>query len=78
MKLPDGAIRTDCQSSCPTNAIAFGDVNDKDSVVTRLLKDPRNYAVLAEINTRPAVTYLTKVRNRKAPPAPADGHGGGH
>ncbi|MCC6466397.1 MAG: 4Fe-4S dicluster domain-containing protein [Planctomycetes bacterium] len=78
VKLPDGAIRTACQSSCPTNAIAFGDVNDKDSVVTRLLKDPRNYAVLAEINTRPAVTYLTKVRNRKAPPAPADGHGGGH
>ncbi|MBX3460944.1 MAG: 4Fe-4S dicluster domain-containing protein [Planctomycetes bacterium] len=67
-KVEDGSIRTACQQTCPTNAIVFGDQNDKDSVVAKLGRDGRNYAVLAEINTRPAVTYLTKVRNRKAKP----------
>ncbi len=67
-KLRDGSIRTACQSSCPTNAIVFGDQNDPKSRVFELGKDARNYQVLAEINTRPAVTYLTKVRNRPSKP----------
>ncbi|MBK8207910.1 MAG: 4Fe-4S dicluster domain-containing protein [Planctomycetes bacterium] len=67
-KPKDGQILTACQQTCPTQAIVFGDQNDKDSVVAKLGRDPRNYAVIAEINTRPAVTYLTKVRNRPAKP----------
>lgn len=74
----DGSIQPACAQSCPTNAIIFGDRNDKESKVARLEQDPRNYAVLAEINTRPTVTYLTKVRNR--PPKESElvlerGHG---
>ncbi|MBX3474929.1 MAG: 4Fe-4S dicluster domain-containing protein [Planctomycetes bacterium] len=67
-KLKDGAVTTACQSSCPTQAIVVGDGNDGDSRVAKLRQNPRNYQVLAEINTRPAVTYLAKVRNRAPRP----------
>jgi MoCo/4Fe-4S cofactor protein with predicted Tat translocation signal len=59
----DGEIKTACQQTCPTGAIKFGNINDPDSVVTRLKKDDRNYALLAELNVRPRNTYLAKLRN---------------
>lgn len=59
----DGEILTACQQSCPTEAITFGDMNDPASRVAQLRKSPRGFSVLAELNTRPNVTYLTKVRN---------------
>lgn len=63
-KLIDGEIKTACQQACPTNAIIFGDLNDEESAVTKLRKeDERNYYVLEEIGTKPALSYLTKVRN---------------
>lgn len=62
----DGEILPACAQSCPSGAIIFGDVNDPESNVAKAAKDPRNYSVLADLGTRPAVTYLTKVRNKKA------------
>ncbi|MGH9842785.1 MAG: TAT-variant-translocated molybdopterin oxidoreductase [Blastocatellia bacterium] len=59
----DGEIQTACQSSCPTDAISFGNINDKESRVARLKAEPRNYAVLGELNTVPRTTYLAAVRN---------------
>jgi MoCo/4Fe-4S cofactor protein with predicted Tat translocation signal len=61
--LRDGEVQTACQQTCPTDAIIFGDVNDPNSLVHRLRQDPRGYLVLGELNTRPAITYYTKVRN---------------
>jgi molybdopterin-containing oxidoreductase family iron-sulfur binding subunit len=62
--LKDGAIKTACQQSCPTNAIYFGDLNDENSAVAKLRKeDERNYFILEEIGIKPTVSYLTKVRN---------------
>ncbi len=61
--LKDGDIKTACQQACPTLAITFGDLNDPNSAVTQVRKAENRYPVLEELNTRPAVNYLTKVRN---------------
>lgn len=62
-ELRDGDIKLACEQSCPAGAIVFGDANDPNSRVSRLIKDPRHYRMLEEMNFRPSVGYLTLVRN---------------
>jgi Fe-S-cluster-containing dehydrogenase component len=62
-QLRDADVKTACQTSCPTGAITFGDMNAKDTL-TGKLENPLNYIVLEEINVRPAVQYTIKVNNR--------------
>jgi molybdopterin-containing oxidoreductase family iron-sulfur binding subunit len=59
----DGEIQTACQASCPTEAIIFGDINNRDSRVARMKGDKLNYGLLAELNTRPRTTYLGALQN---------------
>jgi molybdopterin-containing oxidoreductase family iron-sulfur binding subunit len=62
-KIRDGEILTACQAACPSDAIIFGDLNDPDSVVSRWKREPANYGLLAELNTRPRLTHLAALRN---------------
>jgi Fe-S-cluster-containing dehydrogenase component/anaerobic selenocysteine-containing dehydrogenase len=62
-QLRDGEVVPACASACPSNALVFGDLNNKESRVAELIKDPRNYHLLEELHTLPSVGYLTKVRN---------------
>ena len=43
---------TACQSACPTNAIVFGDINDPNSRVAQLKRNPLNYPLLAELSRK--------------------------
>lgn len=61
--LKDGDVQSACQQGCPANAIVFGDMNDPESEVAKLIKSDRTYFVLEEINVQPGVGYMTKVRN---------------
>jgi MoCo/4Fe-4S cofactor protein with predicted Tat translocation signal len=59
----DGDVETACQQACPTEAITFGNINDPKSKVAQEKRGPRNYAMLASLNTRPRTSYLAGIVN---------------
>ncbi len=59
----DGEIQTACQQACPTEAIVFGDLNNRGNRVAKLKSEKLDYALLAELNTRPRTTYLAELKN---------------
>jgi MoCo/4Fe-4S cofactor protein with predicted Tat translocation signal len=59
----DGEIVTACQQSCPTQAIIFGDRNDRNSAVAKRKATPTDYVLLDELNTRPRTSYGALIRN---------------
>jgi molybdopterin-containing oxidoreductase family iron-sulfur binding subunit len=63
-------VQTACQTACPTRAISFGDLAQPESAIHRQRAEPRGYALLEHLGTRPRTTYLADIRN------PAPGIGG--
>jgi len=61
--LKDNEIKTACMQACPSGAIIFGNLNDKNSKVSGLFDNPRRYHLLEELHTLPSIAYLTKVWN---------------
>lgn len=66
--LADSDIKVACQQACPTNAITFGNANDKHSAITMMrTENPnRQFYVLEQLHVLPGVTYLAKVRNTES------------
>ena len=80
-QMKDEDVVTACQASCTTGAIVFGDLNNSESKISKLLQvqrnperpngidkiigNPRAYTALEEIGVKPNVFYLTKIRNKE-------------
>ncbi len=78
--MKDGEVVTACQAACSTGAIVFGDMNNPESRISKLLKiesdpkrpygidkkigNPRAYRVLEDIGVKPNIFYLTKIKNK--------------
>jgi len=58
----DGEVLPACAQTCPPGAIRFGDLNDPESAVTRMMKDPRRFRLMEHLGTEPSTVYLKKMR----------------
>jgi Fe-S-cluster-containing dehydrogenase component len=84
--MEDGELKTACQQSCPGDAIIFGDMNNPDSEIGKLLTNPRTYQLLEQLHTLPSVNYLTRIWNKETEDKKENykrtpyesSHGGGH
>ena len=61
--IAEGAVVTACQQACPSGAIAFGDIANPESAVSKQKLLSRSYTLLADLNTLPRTSYLGRVRN---------------
>ena len=59
-ELRDGDVTTACAESCPTRAIVFGDLDDRDSRVSKLTRNPRAFRLQEDLGTEPKVIYLAE------------------
>ena len=58
-------FQTACSAACTSGSMVFGDVNNKETMVSQLTMDDRAFGVLEEIHTLPSVSYLTRVINNE-------------
>ena len=52
-----------CSAACSSGAMRFGDINEKESPISKLVEDERAYYLLEHVGTKPNVVYQVKVRN---------------
>jgi molybdopterin-containing oxidoreductase family iron-sulfur binding subunit len=49
-----------CVQTCPSGAMYFGDLDDPDSAVSKLIISPRAFRLLEDLGTEPKVYYLSE------------------
>jgi len=57
-RLINGEMTTACQATCPTKVRLFGDIDDAESDLVKLLKERRFYVLKEEEKTVPKLFYL--------------------
>jgi anaerobic selenocysteine-containing dehydrogenase/Fe-S-cluster-containing dehydrogenase component len=81
----DGEVVPACVQTCPTEVFVFGNFSDRESAVSHAARSHRGYRALGELNTQPAIVYLSKVTlhepvnggHESVPGAEGGAHGGG-
>ncbi|HQW93524.1 MAG TPA: 4Fe-4S dicluster domain-containing protein, partial [Ferruginibacter sp.] len=71
-------VKVACMQACPTHAISFGNVNDKQSDVYKIRHEDqknRSFYVMEQLHVLPNVSYLAKVRNTERHIGVEEGHG---
>ncbi len=63
--LREGEVQPACVQSCPTKTFIFGDLMQEGSEVSEFFEHPRRYQLLRELNTKPAVIYLQRIKPQK-------------
>ena len=58
--IPEKERKPACVNACPTNARLFGDVNDPESEVSKVIREQGGYQLMPEWGTRPANHYLPR------------------
>jgi molybdopterin-containing oxidoreductase family iron-sulfur binding subunit len=58
--LKDGDVTPACAQSCPSSALVFGDLNDRESRASRLARSNRASRLLDDLGTKPKVIYLQR------------------
>ena len=83
-RIPRDSFTSACAQACPSEAIVFGDIADKQSRVSKMKGQDRNYRLLEYLNVKTRTSYLARIRNPnpKMPDAqkiavasPAEEHG---
>ncbi len=62
-EIRDGEVVTACEQACPSQAIVFGSLHNRESRVSKSHADERAYRLLHELGTRPRTVHLARVRN---------------
>jgi molybdopterin-containing oxidoreductase family iron-sulfur binding subunit len=71
LKIPANSFTVACAQACSADAIVFGDINNPESRVSKILKrqqdkksmEPRSYRLLEYLNVNTRVWYLARIRN---------------
>jgi Fe-S-cluster-containing dehydrogenase component len=58
-----GEVVPACAAACPTQAIQFDSLANRETTMVAWREEPRSYSVLHELGTIPRVQYLARITN---------------
>ena len=61
----DREVTPACVNTCPSEAMVFGDLDDLNSRINKLIKERNGFGLLPEAGTQPSIFYLPDARPNK-------------